>query len=156
MIKKCISVTSHALYPHPPCHKLSHLLRPLPPRAWRTLWTAPYFRRNSILLLYFVPIRGGIFRHSGATRSFIPYSAIGYTKRLILLRGAKMKWSTVELWNQAPWYIAMNRLIQMPCILQFLCQLNRVLCRYGNVDHKTTSHRNEGYSELVHCEASVL
>src|SRR6218665_1924607 len=49
----------------------------------------------------------------------------------------------------------MNRLIQMPCILQFLCQLNRILCRYGNVDHKTTSHRNEGYSELVHCEASV-
>ena len=30
MIKKIISVTSHALDPPPPCHKLSHLLGPLP------------------------------------------------------------------------------------------------------------------------------
>src|SRR6218665_3009806 len=29
--KKFISVTSHALYPSPLCHKLSHLLGPLPP-----------------------------------------------------------------------------------------------------------------------------
>ena len=41
MIKICISVTSHALDPPPPvtnCHTFSD---PLPPRAWRTLWTAP-------------------------------------------------------------------------------------------------------------------
>jgi len=25
----------------PSCHKLSHLLGPPPPRAWRALWTAP-------------------------------------------------------------------------------------------------------------------
>jgi len=31
--KKFISVTSHALYPPSPCHNLSHLLGPLPPRA---------------------------------------------------------------------------------------------------------------------------
>jgi len=30
--KKIISVTSHALYP--PCHKLSHLLGPPPPRTY--------------------------------------------------------------------------------------------------------------------------
>ena len=30
MIKICISVTSHALDPPSPCHKLSHLLGPLP------------------------------------------------------------------------------------------------------------------------------
>ena len=35
------SVTSYALGPPSPCHKLSHLLGPPPPRAWRTLWTAP-------------------------------------------------------------------------------------------------------------------
>src|SRR6218665_4030796 len=32
-IKKCISVTSHALYPPSPCHKLSHLLGPPPPSS---------------------------------------------------------------------------------------------------------------------------
>src|SRR6218665_3916965 len=42
MIKKCISVTSHALDSPFPCHKLSHLLGPPPSRALRTLWTAPY------------------------------------------------------------------------------------------------------------------
>jgi len=26
-----------------PCHRLSLLLGPPPPRAWRTLWTAPYY-----------------------------------------------------------------------------------------------------------------
>ena len=30
--------------PPPPCHKLSHLLGPPPPRAWRTLWTAPTWK----------------------------------------------------------------------------------------------------------------
>ena len=40
MIKKIISVPSHALDPST-CHKLSHILGPLSPRAWRTLWTAP-------------------------------------------------------------------------------------------------------------------
>jgi len=46
MIKKIISVTSHAL--DAPCHKLSHLLWPLPSRAWLTLWTAP----NNYLVLH--------------------------------------------------------------------------------------------------------
>jgi len=32
------SVTSHALGPSSPSHKLSHLLSPS--RVWRTLWTA--------------------------------------------------------------------------------------------------------------------
>ena len=31
--KKIISVTSHALYPPSPCHKLSHLLGPPPPSS---------------------------------------------------------------------------------------------------------------------------
>ena len=33
MIKICISVTSHALDPPSPCHKLSHLLGPPPPSS---------------------------------------------------------------------------------------------------------------------------
>ena len=37
--KNLKSVTSHALGPIP-CHRLSHLLGPPPPRAWLTLWTA--------------------------------------------------------------------------------------------------------------------
>ena len=28
-----------------PCHKLSYLLGPPPPRAWRTLWTVPNFMK---------------------------------------------------------------------------------------------------------------
>ena len=42
MIKNLLSVTSHALYPLPSvtnCHTFSDPLQP--PRAWRTLWTAP-------------------------------------------------------------------------------------------------------------------
>ena len=34
----------------PPCHKLSHLLGPLPPRAWHTLWRAPFQTRLTPLV----------------------------------------------------------------------------------------------------------
>jgi len=37
--KKLISVTSQTL--DPPVTNCSHHLGPPPPRAWRTLWTAP-------------------------------------------------------------------------------------------------------------------
>jgi len=39
--------------PPSPCHKPSHLLGPLPPRAWRTLWTAPRFLHYSQMVTDF-------------------------------------------------------------------------------------------------------
>src|SRR6218665_845725 len=42
-----ISVTSHALYPPPPCHKLSHFLGPLPPLERDVLYGRP-LRGSSI------------------------------------------------------------------------------------------------------------
>src|SRR6218665_3529462 len=52
MIKKCISVTSHALYPSP-CHKLSHLLGP-PPLEREVL----YGRRLNPLRLSSIIVEG--------------------------------------------------------------------------------------------------
>src|SRR6218665_2533814 len=39
----------HMLFTPSLCHKLSHLLGPPPPRARRTLWTAPYICYNRML-----------------------------------------------------------------------------------------------------------
>src|SRR6218665_908052 len=41
--KKFISVTSHALYPPPPCHKLSHLLGPPPPSSVTSFMDGPLY-----------------------------------------------------------------------------------------------------------------
>jgi len=42
-------VWRHMLLDTLPCHKLSHFLGPPPPRAWRTLWTAPYVTAVNVL-----------------------------------------------------------------------------------------------------------
>ena len=45
MIKICISVTSHALDPPPPSHKLSHLLGPAPPSSVTYFMDGPLCRK---------------------------------------------------------------------------------------------------------------
>ena len=46
IVKKLI-VWRHMISPPPPCHKLSHFLRPPPPfGAWHTFWTAPLKYEN--------------------------------------------------------------------------------------------------------------
>src|SRR6218665_831472 len=51
MIKKIISLTSHALDPPSPCHKLSHLLVPTPPSSVTYFIDGPFYSESSSPLL---------------------------------------------------------------------------------------------------------
>ena len=51
------------LFTPSPCHKLSHLLGPPPrPRAWRTLWTAPYRQTDRGLMFCIIIIATCLIR----------------------------------------------------------------------------------------------
>ena len=64
-IVKKWKVWRHMIFPPPPCHKLSHFLRPPPPSgAWHTLWTAPMPREAASS-----PQRGPGWMHRGGHHS---------------------------------------------------------------------------------------
>src|SRR6218665_3800778 len=68
MIKKIISLTSHALDPPSPCHKLSHLLVPTPPSSVTYFIDGPFYSVSSSPLL----LRGAPETARILCRSFTP------------------------------------------------------------------------------------
>ena len=70
MLKMCIRVTSHALDPLP-CHKLSHLLGPLPPSSVTYFMDGPKADNKYFLAISYATIERFYVLHKITSNTFV-------------------------------------------------------------------------------------